>query len=93
MSDVAVSRFRASFGLGAEQQKALYSITSSASASNLSGTVSPSALAVFRLMTSANLVGAREVGRPFALEDAIDVAGRAPVLVDVIGPIDEDTKG
>src|SRR6266511_4915300 len=35
-----------------------YSITSSARASRLSGTVRPSALAVLRLMTSSNLVGA-----------------------------------
>ena len=34
-----------------------HSITSSASANNLSGIVRPSALAVFRLMTSSNLVG------------------------------------
>jgi hypothetical protein len=34
-----------------------HSITSSASASNLSGTLRPSAFAVFRLITSSNLVG------------------------------------
>src|SRR5262249_11549276 len=34
-----------------------HSITSSASASTLSGNVRPSALAVFRLMTRSNLVG------------------------------------
>jgi hypothetical protein len=34
-----------------------YSITSSASASNLSGISRPSALAVFALMTNSNLVG------------------------------------
>jgi hypothetical protein len=34
-----------------------HSITSSARASRFSGTVRPSALAVFRLMTSSNLVG------------------------------------
>ena len=28
----------------------------------------------------------RQVGRLLALEDAIDVAGRLPVLVDLIGP-------
>ena len=28
----------------------------------------------------------RQVGRLLALEDAIDIAGRAPVLVDVSGP-------
>jgi len=36
----------------------VYSITSSAVASSLSGTVRPSALAVLRLITSSNLVGA-----------------------------------
>ena len=34
-----------------------HSITSSASASSLSGTVSPSARAAFRLITNSNLVG------------------------------------
>jgi hypothetical protein len=36
---------------------AAHSITSSASAKSLSGTVRPSALAVFKLMTRSNLVG------------------------------------
>ena len=46
-------------------------------------------MAVLRLMTSSNLVGAlhRQVGRLLALEDAIDVAGRASVLVDQIGAV------
>jgi putative ABC transport system substrate-binding protein len=39
------------------EQAAIHSITSSASASNLSGMVSPSAFAVPRLITSSNLVG------------------------------------
>ena len=42
----------------AAQQIALYSITSSARASRLSGTVRPSAFAVLRLMTNSYLVGA-----------------------------------
>jgi hypothetical protein len=46
----------------------IYSITSSARASNLSGIVSPSAFAVPRLITSSNLVGC-STGRS---------AGRAP---------------
>ena len=29
----------------------------------------------------------RQVGRPLALEDAVDVAGRAPVLIDKIIPV------
>ena len=35
----------------------------------------------------------RQVGRLLALEDAIDVAGRAPVLVDVIRPIGDQAAG
>src|SRR6516162_7921324 len=48
-------------GLRAAEQRdelaPLHSITSSASASSLSGTLTPSAFAVLRLMTSSNLVG------------------------------------
>src|SRR5262249_24223378 len=40
-----------------DELAALHSITSSARASRLSGTVSPSAFAVFRLITSSNFVG------------------------------------
>ena len=43
-----------------------YSITSSARASSVAGTVSPSAFAVFRLMTSSNLVGC-SIGRSAGL--------------------------
>src|SRR4029434_4472912 len=39
------------------QQKASYSITSSARTSKEGGTVRPSSLAVFRLITNSNLVG------------------------------------
>ena len=64
-----------------------YSITSSATAEQRPAEQSrPSALAVLRLMTSSTLVGCcdRQVGRLLALEDTIDVAGRAPVLVDFV---------
>ena len=56
-------------------QKASYSITSSARASSVGGTLRPSALAVLRLMTSSNLVGCphRQVGRLLALEDAAGI--------------------
>ena len=66
----------------------LHSITSSARASRVGGTSRPSALAVLRLITSSYLVGClhRQVGRLLALEDAIDVAGRAPVQLDQAGP-------
>ena len=45
------------FRTHARQQFAVYSITSSARASSVGGTVRPSALAVLRLTTSSNLVG------------------------------------
>ena len=52
-----------------------HSITSSARASSVGGTVRPSALAVLRLITSSNLVGCshRQVGGLGALEDAADI--------------------
>ena len=61
-------------------------ITSSSRASSVGGTSRPSALAVLRLITSSYLVGActgRSAGFS-PLEDAIDVAGRAAVLVEVV---------
>ena len=66
-----------------------HSITSSARASTDGGTVRPSALAVLRLITSLVLGRRlhRQVGRLLAFEDAVDVAGRSPELVDPIGPI------
>ena len=66
-----------------------YSMTSSARASSVGGTSSPRAFAVFRLITQL-VFGRRlhrEVGGLLALEDAIDVAGSLPVLVDQIRPI------
>ena len=50
----------------------VHSITSSASASNLSGISRPSAFAVFRLMTNSNLVD-WQIGRLFAFENATRV--------------------
>ena len=35
----------------------------------------------------------RQVGRFLALEDAIDVAGRAPELVDLVRPIGDQAAG
>ena len=67
----------------AEQRDELaspHSMTSSAATSRPGGTVRPSAFAVLRLMTSSYLVGVCNL--PF--EDAIDVASRAPELVDQI---------
>jgi len=48
---------RAITGLMHRSKQHLYSITSSARTSNEGGTVRPSALAVFMLITSSNLVG------------------------------------
>ena len=54
----------------------------------------PSALAVFRLITSSNLV-ARSIGWRFtgfrALEDLVHVCGRAPVHVGTVCPIAHET--
>jgi hypothetical protein len=52
--------------------------------------VRPSAFAVSRLMTSSYFGRRlhRQVGWLLALEDAIYVPGRKPVLVDDVGPID-----
>jgi len=67
-------------------KKQRYSIISSARASSDCGTVSPSAFAVLRLMTSSYLVGALhgEIARLLTFEDAIDIAGRAPEHVRAI---------
>ena len=52
-------------------------------------------MAVLRLITSLVLGRRlhRQVGRLLALEDAVDVAGGAPVLVDEIGPIGDQAAG
>ena len=55
----------------------------------------PSALAVFRFITSSCLVGActgRSLGL-LALEDAVDIASRAAVLVDKIRPVGDQAAG
>ena len=63
-------------------------MTSSARASTVAGMSMPSALAVLRLIASSYLVGAhRKVGGVLTLEDAIDVAGGLPELIDGVGPI------
>ena len=56
-----------------------HSITSSARASSDGGTSRPSALAVLRLIDQLVLGRRlhRQVGRLLALEDAVDIAGRA----------------
>ena len=72
-----------------------HSITSSARASRVGGTSSPSALAVFRLITSSYLVGActGEVAGLFPLEDAVDISRRAPVGLDDVGRVGNQAAG
>ena len=55
----------------------------------------PSALAVLRLIASFVLGRRlhRQVGRLFALQDAIDVAGGAAILIEVVGPIADQAAG
>src|SRR5262249_62147509 len=60
----------------------LHSITSSARASSVGGTSRPSALAVLRLITSSNLVGARD--RPAYLHSQNAWANRGPGLFPTI---------
>ena len=77
-------------------KSALYSITSSARASTRRAARSrPSALAVLRLMIELVLGRRlhRQVGRLLALEDAVDVAGRAPVQIDQAGSIRHQAAG
>ena len=73
----------------------IHSITSSARESTAGGMVRPSALAVLRFITVSYLVGActgRSAGL-LALEDTVDVAGRAPILVERIGRVGDEAAG
>jgi hypothetical protein len=67
-------------------------MTSSARASSMGGTSSPSARAVLRLYQLVlGRVLHRQIGRLLALEDAIDVAGRSPVRRNVIRAVGDQT--
>ena len=72
-----------------------YSITSSARASSVGGTVEAERLGGLEVDDQLELGRRlhRQVGRLLALEDAVDVAGRAPVLVDKIRPIGDQAAG
>jgi hypothetical protein len=63
-----------------------HSITSSARAISVGGTSRPRAFAVLRLITSSYLVGGlhRQVCRLFAPQDAINVPGRAPKIIEQV---------
>src|SRR5215217_4985490 len=76
-----------------DELAAPHSITSSARARSVGGTSRPSALAVLRLIASSYLTGSlnREVGRLLTPEHAIDVRRRAPVLVDDISAVSDQT--
>ena len=67
----------------------LHSITSSARARSVGGTVRPMARAVLRFMTSWNLVGrcTGEVGRFVSSEYAVDVSCRTAPALDLIRPV------
>ena len=71
-----------------DERTPLHSITSSARASTDGGIVEPERLGGLevehRLILGRRLN--RQIGRLLALEDAVDIAGRAPVLVDESGP-------
>jgi hypothetical protein len=74
-------------GLLHHSKEHLYSITSSARPRSVGGTSRPSVLAVFKLRTSSNLVGCRQIGGLLAAQDAIDERGSLPVLLGQIDPI------
>ena len=71
------------------RSKPHHSIASSARACRVIGTMRPSAFAVFRLMTSTNLVGActGRSARLLAPENAIDIRSRTPENIGGVGSI------
>ena len=82
-------------GEGPGGKKDGYSITSSASASSVGGTVRPSALAVLRLITNSNLVGCmdRQVGRLLALENAAGIDAGLAVRFGKAGSVAHQAAG
>src|SRR5260370_16418301 len=67
----------------------LYSITSSARVRRVGGTMMRSAFAVFKLITSSNLVGFsnRQVARLRTLENLVDEDGGPTIKISNIGPL------
>ena len=74
---------------------ARYSITSSARASSDRRHVEAERLGGLEVDDQLELGRRlhRQVGRLLALEDAIDIAGRAPVLVDQVRPVGNQAAG
>ena len=72
-----------------------HSIASSARASRAGEIASPSAFAVFRLMTSSNRVGCSDgqVGRPGALENLVHIGRGAPEKVSQAGTVAHEAPG
>ena len=72
-----------------DPRRPLHSITSSARARSVGGTVMPSALAALRFNIVSYLVGTC-VGRSAGLAraDTINKRGRLPIQVDEVGPVE-----
>jgi hypothetical protein len=79
-ADIAGGPVRANCGLIHRSKRLLDSITSSALESRLCGTLRPSSFALFRFITSSNLVGAldRKLARFRAPQNSINKVGRSP---------------
>src|SRR5262249_18348320 len=86
---------RAQMGVSLISGDSGYSITWSARSSNDGGIVRPSAFAVFRLITHANLVGLLDlqVGRVYPFQDLVDKHGGTSVKVFIVRPIGQETAG
>ncbi len=93
--DVCDGRGRADRARRIAELAPLHSITSSARASSVGGTVEAERLGGLevddQLVLGRRLH--RQVGRLLALEDAVDVAGRSPVQIDQVGPIGHQAAG
>ena len=89
-----LSTAHATSGLMHRSKHSVYSITSSARASSIGGTSSPSALAVLRLITSSNLVGC-STGRSAGFSPLrMPAARREPSIVEwSLQPSDRISEG
>jgi hypothetical protein len=78
-----------------DELAAPHSITSSARATSVEGTVSPNALAVLRLTTNSNLVGSwtGQVARLGSLENPIDISRGSAKQFNVAGRVRKESPG